>query len=83
MVYFAQLSLGEVSRSMIVFQDYFKANQIAENGDYAKVFYGKCCVSQTKMSNKDRKNTLCSQLHQVSMKLESKRSNFTSLFETL
>ena len=42
MVYFAQLSLGEVARSMIVSQDYFKANQIAENGDYAKVFYGKC-----------------------------------------
>ena len=54
MVYFAQLSLGEVSRSMIASQDYFKANQIAENGDYAKVFYGKCWVSQTKMSNEDR-----------------------------
>ena len=27
-----------MSRSITVFQDYFKANQIAGSGDYAKVF---------------------------------------------
>ena len=27
-----------MSRSITVFQDYFKANQIAASGDYAKVF---------------------------------------------
>ena len=32
-----------MSRSLTVFQDYFRANQITGSGDYAKVFlyYGK------------------------------------------
>ena len=38
-----------------VFEDYFKANQIAASGDYVKMFHGKYCRTLKIMSNEDHK----------------------------
>ena len=61
-----------------VFEDYTEANQIAESGDYAKIFSVKYWESLKIMSNEYLKITLHifnffklgDPLHQVSIKLE-------------
>lgn len=46
----------EVSGSLTVFQDFYRANQIAGIGDYAEVVHGKYCGSLTIVSYQDYKS---------------------------